>query len=236
MAGPIRHPQVVIFDWDGTLVDSTQTIAQAILLSCQDLGLAVPSLKDAQYVIGLGLQDALRRVAPDLPAERAPELSLRFRYHYLSRDHLLEPFDGIRPLLQDLQAAGVVMTVATGKSRQGLERAFDATQTRDFFTFSRCADESVPKPGPEMVLEICEYLDCDPRDALVVGDTTHDIQMAHSAGAQALAVGYGAHEPEALRSLSPLDCLETVHALDLWVRRHLLDFSVGLHRPPPPSP
>jgi phosphoglycolate phosphatase len=225
MAGPLRPPRVVVFDWDGTLVDSTQTIAQAIRLSCQDLGIAVPSLKDAQYVIGLGLQDALRRVAPDLPPERAPELSLRFRHHYLSRDHLLEPFEGIRPLLQDLQSAGVVMTVATGKSRQGLERALDSTQTRAFFAYSRCADESVPKPGPEMVLEICDYLDCDPRDALVVGDTTHDIQMAHSAGAQAVAVGYGAHDPESLRRLSPLDCLESVPALDRWIRAHILGFS-----------
>jgi phosphoglycolate phosphatase len=226
MASPINRPEVVIFDWDGTLVDSTQTIAQAIRLSCQDLGLAVPSLQDAQYVIGLGLHDALRRVAPDLPAERAPELSLRFRHHYLARDHLLEPFDGIRPLLQDLHAAGVVMTVATGKSRQGLERALDVTRTRELFVYSRCADESVPKPGPEMVLEICAYLDCDPRNALVVGDTTHDIQMAYAAGAQVVAVGYGAHEPEALRRLAPLDCLETVPALDGWLRSCLLDSEV----------
>lgn len=222
MAGPLTHPQVVIFDWDGTLVDSTQTIAQAIRLSCQDLGLSVPSLKDAQYVIGLGLHDALRRVAPDLPAERAPELSLRFRHHYLQRDHLLEPFEGIRTLLEDMHRAGVVMTVATGKSRQGLERALDATQTRGFFAYSRCADESVPKPGPEMVLEICDYLQCDPSAALVVGDTTHDIEMAYSAGAQAVAVGYGAHDSDALRRLTPLDCLESVAALDQWMRAHVL--------------
>ena len=222
MAGPVRRPEVVIFDWDGTLVDSTQTIAQAIRLSCEDLGLRVPSMADAQYVIGLGLQDALRRVAPDLPPERAPELSMRFRHHYLSRDQLLVPFEGITHLLTDLHAAGVVMAVATGKSRQGLERAFDTTQTRGFFTTSRCADESVPKPGPEMVLEICATLDLDPAAALVVGDTTHDIGMAHSAGAQALAVSYGAHEKEDLIRLSPVDCLETVGDLHHWVRTHIL--------------
>ncbi|MFM1880822.1 MAG: hypothetical protein RLZZ344_1056 [Pseudomonadota bacterium] len=222
MAGSVSPPSVLIFDWDGTLVDSTQTIAQAIRLSCADLGLTVPSMADAQYVIGLGLQDALARVAPDLPADRAPELSMRFRHHYLSRDQLLVPFEGITRLLSDLQAAGVVMAVATGKSRQGLERAFDTTQTRGFFTTSRCADESVPKPGPEMVLEICADLDIDPDNALVVGDTTHDIGMAHAAGAKALAVSYGAHEREALIRLSPLDCVATVADLDQWMRRHVL--------------
>lgn len=222
MASLLRHPEVVIFDWDGTLVDSTQTIAQAIRLSCEDLGLTVPSMADAQYVIGLGLQDALRRVAPDLPPERAPELSLRFRHHYLSRDQLLVPFEGITHLLSELQAAGVVMAVATGKSRQGLERAFDTTETRGFFTTSRCADESVPKPGPEMVLEICETLEIDPASALVVGDTTHDIGMAHAAGAQALAVSYGAHDKAALMQLSPVACLDTVLDLHQWVRTHIL--------------
>ncbi|MGA1254341.1 MAG: HAD-IA family hydrolase [Burkholderiaceae bacterium] len=112
--------------------------------------------------------------------------------------------------------------MATGKSRQGLERAFETTQTRGFFTTSRCADESVPKPGPEMVLEICATLDLDPALALVVGDTTHDIGMAHSAGAQALAVTYGAHEKESLMRLAPVDCLDTVVDLHQWVRTHIL--------------
>jgi phosphoglycolate phosphatase len=215
-------PKLVIFDWDGTVVDSTQTIVEAIRQSCRDLALAVPSVEQAAYVIGLGLHDALRHVAPDLPLERVPELTARFRVHYLSRDQFLRPFAGMTNLFDGLQAAGLPLAVATGKSRAGLERAFDATQTRHYFVTSRCADESVPKPGPEMVLEICEELELAPEMALVIGDTTHDLQMARAAGAHALAVTYGAHPEHLLRQHGPKACVSSVADLQLWLNEHVL--------------
>ncbi len=210
---------LVIFDWDGTVVDSTPTITQAIREACRDIGLSVPAEQDASYVIGLGLQDALSRVAPNLSSAQQAALTERFRYHYLSRDQSLRPFPGMTSLFEGLRQAGLPLAVATGKSRVGLERAFDATQTRHYFDTSRCADESDPKPQPTMVLEICEELGISPSASLVVGDTTHDIGMAHSAGARAVAVTYGAHPVETLMRAEPMHTVHSVNELQQWMEQ-----------------
>ena len=209
--------ELVVFDWDGTVVDSTLTIAEAIRQSCADLGLPVPSLPEASYVIGLGLHDALAHVAPGLNPDQVRALTDRYRHHYLSRDQFLTPFEGIRELLEALTVQGLPLAVATGKSRAGLERAFDATQTRHFFIDSRCADESVPKPSPAMLLELCEALTVEPHRVLMIGDTTHDIEMAQAAGAHAAAVSYGAHDRGRLKSARPLVIMDDVPSLSRWV-------------------
>lgn len=211
--------ELVIFDWDGTVVDSTPTITHAIREACRDIGISVPAEQDASYVIGLGLQDALSRVAPNLSAAQQASLTDRFRHHYLSRDQSLRPFPGMTALFEGLRRAGTPLAVATGKSRVGLERAFDATQTRHYFDTSRCADESDPKPEPTMVFEICEELGISPSAALVVGDTTHDIGMAHSAGARAVAVTYGAHPLETLLRAEPMHTVHSVNELQQWMEQ-----------------
>ncbi len=212
---------LVIFDWDGTVVDSTMTIAQAIQRSCEDLGLKAPSLEASKYVIGLGLQSALSHVAPELPKERIPELVERFRHYYLAGDQFLRPFEGVVGMLDWMHKANHRLAVATGKSRKGLERALDATATRFYFAATRCADESDPKPSPTMVYELCQELNIDPAQALVIGDTSHDLQMAAAAGASAVAVTYGAHPREHLEAFNPLACLSSVSELDLWLRQRL---------------
>ncbi|WVN42628.1 HAD-IA family hydrolase [beta proteobacterium MWH-UniP1] len=211
--------ELVIFDWDGTVVDSTPTITQAILNACRDIGVGVPAEQDASWVIGLGLQDALSRIAPNLSADQQARLTDRFRFHYLSHDKALRPFPGMTAVFDHLKEAGLPLAVATGKSRVGLERAFDATSTRHYFDTSRCADETDPKPAPTMVLEICEELSISPAAALVIGDTTHDILMAQSAGASALAVGYGAHQTQDLLQAKPLGCMQSVTELQNWIRQ-----------------
>lgn len=215
----ITQPELVIFDWDGTVVDSTQTIAHAICEACRDVDLPVPSLERASYVIGLGLQDALAHIAPGLHPDKQAQLTDRFRFHYLSRDQYLRPFPGMTDLFDHLNDLGVPMAVATGKSRVGLERAFDATDTRHYFQASRCADETEPKPAPAMVFEICEWLLIDPERALVIGDTTHDMFMARSAGAQAVAVTYGAHDLEELKRAEPLHFAHSVQELHDWIKQ-----------------
>ncbi|MGA1322274.1 MAG: HAD-IA family hydrolase [Burkholderiaceae bacterium] len=212
---------LIIFDWDGTVVDSTMTIAQAIQRSCEDLGLPQPSLEASKYVIGLGLQSALSHVAPELPKERIPELVDRFRHYYLARDQFLKPFEGVMGMLDWMHTLNTPLAVATGKSRKGLERALDATATRHYFAATRCADESDPKPSPTMVYELCDELDVDPTKALVIGDTSHDLEMAAAAGASAVAVTYGAHPREHLEAFNPLACLSSVPELDLWLRQRL---------------
>lgn len=212
-------PSAVIFDWDGTVVDSTSTITQAIREACRDIGVAVPPVERASYVIGLGLAEALSYVAPDLSAAQQEKLTERFRHHYLAQDKFLRPFPGMTDVFEELRGAGIPLAVATGKSRVGLERAFEATGTRRYFQTSRCADESDPKPAPTMVLEICEELGLSPASALVIGDTTHDIGMARAAKASVLAVTYGAHDHDALRQAQPVQCVHSVAELHDWIRQ-----------------
>ncbi|MCS6944740.1 MAG: HAD-IA family hydrolase [Sutterellaceae bacterium] len=207
----------IVFDWDGTLIDSTAAIARAIQSAAADLGLPVPDFATASHVIGLGLQDALTRAVPDLPAARRAEFIARYRYYYAANEMSLALFPGARELLRDLRAAGKPLAVATGKSRVGLARALQATGLQSCFDVTRCADQTAPKPQPDMLLEIAAELAVAPARLLMVGDTTHDLQMAVAAGARAVAVTYGAHPRAQLAALAPLALFDSVQALHRWL-------------------
>jgi len=219
-----RHPNrrfdLIVFDWDGTLADSTQIIAAALQAACRDVGEPVPDDRAARYVIGLGLKDALMHVAPSLPAARYPDIALRYRDHYLARDPEIPLFDGARALLGDLRDAGYRLGVATGKTRVGLDRALRTQALTDAFDSTRCADEGQPKPHPDMLLRLMERLDVAPDRTLMIGDTTHDIALAHAAGASALAVAYGAHDTDGLHAADPLAIVASVADLRGWLVRH----------------
>ena len=189
---------LVVFDWDGTLMDSTDVIATSIQRACVDLGLPVPSDQRASHVIGLGLSDALAYAVPELPRARFPEMIERYRHHYLSRDADLPLFPGVREILAALKEEGHYVAVATGKSRVGLERALDHTGLRPLFDATRCADECRSKPDPAMLFELGDELGVRNARMLMVGDTTHDLLMASNAGAASVGVSYGAHAARAL--------------------------------------
>lgn len=209
---------LVVFDWDGTLMDSTGAIAEAIQRAAADLGLPVPDARAASYVIGLGLHDALRHAVPALAPSDLPAFVERYRAHYLRRDAELRLFDGASELLERLRAhPRALAAVATGKSRIGLERALDSTGLRTMFAATRCADEGAPKPDPWMMLDLCEQLGVEPARAVMVGDTTHDLDMARAAGAGAAAVSWGAHPRDALAARRPLAVLDSVQALSDWL-------------------
>jgi len=213
-----QHLDVVVFDWDGTVIDSTATIARSIIAAAVDLGLPAPSFEQASHVIGLGLRDALARAVPTLPVERAAEFSARYRYHYLAAEDTLELFDGARAFIEALHASGARLAVATGKNSPGLARALDATGLRPFFCATRCADQTHPKPHPAMLLELAEELEVPVGRMLMIGDTTHDLQMAHSAQVKSVGVTYGAHPREQLASHAPVALVDSVaqlHALVL---------------------
>jgi len=214
---PRRRFDLVVFDWDGTVVDSTAMIARCIQKAAADLGLAVPSLERASHVIGLGLQDALARAVPDLPPARIGEFSDRYRFHYFACEPEIVLFDGVRELLVELAEGGAQLAVATGKSRRGLDRAFGATGLGMFFSASRCADETHPKPHPAMLLELTEQLGVDVGDTVMIGDTTHDLEMARAAGTAAIGVTYGAHPREQLASIGPTGLVESVEGLRRWL-------------------
>jgi phosphoglycolate phosphatase len=212
-----RRYRLIVFDWDGTLADSTEIIAEALRGACADVGLPMPEPAAARFVIGLGLRDALARVAPGLDPERYPELSLHYRRRFLARDPEIPLFEGARELLDDLARAGYLLAVATGKTRVGLDRAMAASGLAGRFHATRCADEGLPKPHPEMLLRLMDALAVDAASTLMIGDTTHDLELARGAGADAVAVAYGAHPPEGLARLAPRATVHSVAELRAWL-------------------
>jgi phosphoglycolate phosphatase len=208
-----RRFDLLIFDWDGTLADSTGIIAHALQCACRDVGCAVPAEDDARYVIGLGLADALRHVAPALAPNDYPRLSARYREHYLAREADIPLFPGARSLLAELRAHGYRLGVATGKSRVGLDRALAFHALADAFDATRCADEGRPKPHPDMVLHLLARLEVAPHRALMIGDTTHDLEMAASAGIHALAITHGAHGLDRLQEVASLGAVDSLRDL-----------------------
>jgi phosphoglycolate phosphatase len=208
---------LIVFDWDGTLMDSTGTIVHCIQAAARDLGLPEPDRKAAAYVIGLSLQDALTSALPGLDPKLVPRVVERYRYHYLSRDQGLTLFDGVPEMLADLSERGYFLAVATGKSRVGLNRALHAAQLTRFFDATRCADETFSKPHPAMLQEITRELGQNMERTVMIGDTTHDLLMAANAGAAGVGVHYGAHEPHELDALNPDFCAASVPQLHQWL-------------------
>lgn len=195
----MKDLQLVVFDWDGTLMDSTGAIAESIRLAAADLGLPVPEPRLASHVIGLGLADALRMAVPSLTEAQLPDYLARYRVWFTQLARDLRPFDGAAELLVELRALGVPVAVATGKSRQGLEQGLDQTGWRPYFTVTRCANEGRPKPDPWMLLDVCQSVGVAPQDTVMIGDTSHDLLMAQAAGTWSIAVSYGAQPLDELQ-------------------------------------
>lgn len=209
--------RLIVFDWDGTLIDSAGTIVECIQRSCAEMGLGVPGQSRASHVIGLGLHDSLRIAVPDLPPERYSEFVGLYRQHFLAREEQMEFFPGMRELIEEL-AQRRLLAIATGKSRRGLDRALGASGLERYFAASRCADETNPKPHPAMLLELMEELGVGAERTLMIGDTSHDMQMARDAGVDAAAVTYGAHPEGELLACGPRGCFSSVQALREWLQ------------------
>ena len=212
-----RRFDLIVFDWDGTLYDSTAMIARCIQSACADLGLPVPSVQDASYVIGMGLNEALQHAAPGLPPERYPELGARYRHHYAARQNDLSLFDGTLPMLHALKERQHLLGIATGKTRRGLDDVLHMEQLKGLFDATRTADETRSKPHPQMLQELMAEVGVDPERTLMIGDTTHDLQMAQLAGVPRVGVSYGAHEPASFASYTPLQVVHSMAELDAWL-------------------
>jgi len=215
-----RQFDLIAFDWDGTLFDSTAIITRCIQAAVADVGGTVPSDKDASYVIGLGLMQALAHAAPDVPKEKYPLLGARYKHHYVLHQNDISLFDGVLPMLDALKAAGHLLTVATGKSRSGLNEALQAVELRGVFDGSRTADETAGKPHPLMLQELMAEFGVPPERVLMIGDTTHDLQLALNAGCASVGVSYGAHEPAAFTPLQPRHVAHSVAELHAWLLAH----------------
>jgi phosphoglycolate phosphatase len=223
-AGDLRSAlgdiELVVFDWDGTLMDSEARIVSSMQAAFTDLGRASPPTAAVREVIGLGLTEAVRRlpgIADDEPIEALMD---RYRHHYLSANATPTPlFGGARSMLERLAARGRLLAVATGKSRRGLDQALEQSGLEGHFHATRCAEETFSKPNPAMLFELMEELGVDAGNTLMVGDTEFDLLMARNAGVRALAVTYGAHPAERLIAHEPS---ATAHSLE-DVARLLLD-------------
>lgn len=213
-----KNYSLVVFDWDGTLMDSTPAIVRAIQASCEDLGYPVPPDEAAAWVIGLSLDEALSAVVPSLGPADLERFVARYRFHYLTRDPELRLFEGVLPMLEALKHQGALLAVATGKSRRGLERALDNTGLRPYFDITRCADESRSKPHPAMLFDILDHLMLEAGAGVMIGDTSHDLHMAKQAGMDAVGVTYGAHKKEILMDCAPLGLFSSTIHLDQWLR------------------
>jgi phosphoglycolate phosphatase len=214
---PRKQFDLIVFDWDGTLMDSTSTIVKCIQASARDLSLPVPRDDAAAHVIGLGLHEAMQAVLPNVDPKYYPRMVERYRYHFLSRDHELALFKGVREMLQELSSDGYFLAVATGKSRVGLNRAMNDVNVLSMFDATRCADETFSKPHPAMLQELTRELGQDLKRTVMIGDTSHDLLMANNAGAAGVAVEYGAHPVDQLEACKPMFSAKTVEELHQWL-------------------
>jgi phosphoglycolate phosphatase len=213
----MKRYELLVFDWDGTLVDSAAHIVHSIREAAVDLQLPVPSDAQARHIIGLGLGDAMAQLFPDLPADGWARVADRYRHHYLSGESAVALFPGVVEALPALSRRGHLLAVATGKSRRGLDRALGMAGLEPVFHATRCGDEGFPKPHPDMLLHLLEVFGVAPEGALMIGDTTHDLEMAAAAGVSSLAVTYGAHPAGTLRNAGALAALDAPADLFEWL-------------------
>jgi phosphoglycolate phosphatase len=215
-----RRYDLIAFDWDGTLFDSTRIITRCIQEAVRDVGGTVPDDRAAAYVIGMALIPALAHAAPDVPKEKYPELGERYRHHYVRHKDDISLFEGVLPLLGALRERQHWLAVATGKSRVGLNEALRSVELHGLFDSSRTADETAGKPDPLMLHELMGELGVSPERTLMIGDTTHDLEMARRAGCDSLGVSYGAHHHDNFEALAPRFVAHSVAELHDWLLTH----------------
>jgi len=215
-----RRFDLIAFDWDGTLFDSTRIIVRCIQQAVADVGGTVPGDREAAYVIGMGLMDALAYAAPDVPRDRYQALGAQYRRHYLAHQNDLSLFPGVLSMLTELRERHHWLAVATGKSRRGLDEVLASSQLAGLFDGSRTADETAGKPDPRMLYELMREFGTEPERTLMIGDTTHDLQMALNAGCPSVGVSYGAHETTGFAALRPQAVVHSVAELRAWLLEH----------------
>lgn len=210
--------KLLIFDWDGTVIDSAARIISSMQKAAQDL--SQPALTDeaVRNIIGLGLPEAIRVLIPNVDESVIPQMRERYGHYYLGVDDTpTELFDGVEQTLSNLKDKGYRLAVATGKSRRGLKRVFDDTGLEYLFETSRCADETTSKPHPHMLEEILQETGLNAADAVMIGDTEFDLEMGVRAGMDTIAVSYGAHHVDRLKAYKPVLVMNNFPDLESWL-------------------
>ena len=213
-----HEAKLIVFDWDGTLMDSAAHIVSCLQNAIVELNLEPRTDDEVKNIIGLGLREALLALYPEASDEELAALVARYREHFF--DQKVDPcelFIGAKELVQELNEKNYYLAVATGKGRNGLDKVLKETGMEEFFPITRCADEAHSKPHPKMMLDIIDYYGIEANESIMVGDTEYDLKMASNADAQSVAVTYGVHEKQRLLDCKPLVCLDSVNDLHNWL-------------------
>jgi len=209
--------KLVIFDWDGTLMDSVDRIVSSMQSAAKTVGLVIPSNEEVKQIIGLSITEALQQLFAGITGEQIDTMRLQYKYQYQEVDSTPTPlFDNAINLLDQLKRKDKLLAVATGKGREGLDRVLSISETVDFFHTTRCAGEMPSKPNPEMLTSILTELAIAPHEAIMVGDTSHDLKMAQNAGVDSIGVTFGVHDKQVLNQYNPkavVDSLSELHQL-----------------------
>ncbi len=207
--------QLIIFDWDGTLMDSEAHIVASMHGAMDNLGIARLPVREVSNIIGLGMREALDALFPQQAGDDgfAQEFVAAYREYFFAEDAEQVFFDGAVPVLEDMRERGMLLAVATGKSRRGLKLALKHNDLEGFFDATRCADETASKPDPLMINEILQNLSISPEQAVMIGDTEYDMEMAGNAGTHAIAANYGVHDASRLSGYGLLGSLESITEL-----------------------
>lgn len=212
--------RLIIFDWDGTLMDSIERIVTSMRRAFADAGLAVPAEDDVREIIGLSLGKAIERLAIGHNQSVWDVITERYRYHFVDAAETPMPmFPRATEMLHSLKERGYMLAVATGKARRGLDRVFDDIDCDHYFDATRCADETESKPHPKMLHELMLELDVSAEQALMVGDTEFDMVMAKNAGVDAVGVSYGVHGRQRLLDNQAIECLDSLPELEDWFKQ-----------------
>ncbi|MCW9013969.1 MAG: HAD-IA family hydrolase [Gammaproteobacteria bacterium] len=212
--------KLLIFDWDGTLMDSEARIVNCLrAASTEVIGEETRSNDELKDVIGLGLREALKKLHPSINSQTIEKMADAYRYQYLEiNDTPSELFPGVEELLEELENTGYWLAIATGKGRQGLDQALEYTGLGHRFHTTRCASETFSKPHPLMLEEILNQLGLEVADALMIGDTEYDMEMAKNIGMDRLGVSYGVHATERLEIHQPIGCIHNITELTDYLK------------------
>jgi len=213
-----HEAKLIVFDWDGTLMDSAAHIVSSLQMAIADLNLEKRTNDELKNIIGLGLREAFFALYPQADDNELNSLTLRYRELFFDKKaDTSELFSGARELVQELHNKDYYLAIATGKGRNGLDKVLNETGMGEYFPITRCADESHSKPHPQMLLDIIEYYGIEANEAIMVGDTEYDLLMANNAQSNAVGVTYGVHEKQRLLDCKPLICLDNVSDLHHWL-------------------
>lgn len=215
--------RLVVFDWDGTLMDSVAQIVAAMHASMRDLNIEILSTDKVKNIIGLGLREAIDALYPGQDDSFFQRFVERYKQHWFGLSHQSRLFPGAEQTLRLLKEQGLMLAVATGKGRQGLNKVLADSGLADYFHTTRCADETTSKPDPRMLNEIMAELDVKPEQTIMIGDSEYDMEMARNAGVTPIAATYGVHTWERLFQFNPLLRLDALSELGDWIAEHSMD-------------